>query len=552
MRAILLIFSVFSLPLFALAHDAPTPQSEQASFYQLVNIHEKLASLDERVKQQQLQGNDIKSIEEEQLNLKIKLEHLNLHIATQTNLQTQQLTGFDDRVSDLSFYLALYGVIITLLALGLGLSARNRAIYEAKQQASIASEAHMQDWIKHNKSMLIAQTKNELEKASFDLKDNAEKLEAQAKEALDKIQTKHEQKLQELVRRSEQVLKESSHKMDTTKMSVNTTQPELAATDWFEVGLEAIEAGDFNKALEAWDKVLEALEENEDLTLRAITLFNKGATLSEGEQAVEAIAVYQHFISAFKDSQITLVKEHVAKAMLNLGVEYYDMGRFEESVNTYNKLIERFSDTPDNLFQEQTAKAMLNKVNSLRQLGKLDEALTLLDSIVDKCVLNQGDIFHLAIATAYTTKGMIYGELGHYERAMSLYEYVVKRFETSQSKELIRQVDIALTNSAELALLCESSKQALKRVQHALANINDPELTSVMQFIRFLLDDCEIGVVLNAIAAIPKDAKISWQFSELKDYLKQFEGDKQQHIQAILAFFEQHQDVDKLKAELGK
>jgi hypothetical protein len=158
-------------------------------------MHSQLASLDEKLQQQKTLGNDVKALEAAQQALTIQLSRFQSQLEAQDKLQASQFTGFDGRISDIASntniwggIFTFFGLIITVAAIALGFSAKNRAVYEAKLAANTASDSHMLQWLEDNKGKLISETKVELEKVSLELKDRAEKLATEARAALSKVE----------------------------------------------------------------------------------------------------------------------------------------------------------------------------------------------------------------------------------------------------------------------------------------------------------------------------------------------------------------------------
>lgn len=139
--------------------------------------HTYFVRLDEKLQQQKSLGNDFKTLEAAQQALKAQLANLQTKLETQEKLQTNQMSGIDGRISDIAsntnmwgLALTIFGLIITVAAIALGFSAKNRAVTEAKQAASTASESHMEKWLLDNKDKLITDTKSELKNVSLELK----------------------------------------------------------------------------------------------------------------------------------------------------------------------------------------------------------------------------------------------------------------------------------------------------------------------------------------------------------------------------------------------
>nr|MDC2856417.1 hypothetical protein [Ningiella sp. W23] len=174
---------------------ANTQNSQDLMYQQLFRMQSQLVRLDEKLQQQKLLGNDFKTLEAAQQALKAQLANLQAKLETQEKLQTNQMSGVDGRISDIASntniwgsIFTLFGLIITVAAVGLGFNAKNRAVTEAKQVANTASESHMEKWLLDNKGKLISETKVELEKVSLELKERAEKLATEASAALNKIE----------------------------------------------------------------------------------------------------------------------------------------------------------------------------------------------------------------------------------------------------------------------------------------------------------------------------------------------------------------------------
>ncbi|MEH6555149.1 tetratricopeptide repeat protein [Pseudoalteromonas tetraodonis] len=409
---------VNSAPIIANTHN-----SQDLMFQQLFSMQNQLVRLDEKLQQQKLLGNDIKTLEAAQQALKVQLTNLQTKLEAQEKLQTNQLNGVDGRISDIAsntnmwgLALTIFGLIITVSAIALGFSAKNRAVYEAKQAANIASESHMEKWLLDNKGKLISETKVELEKVSLELKERAEKLATEASAALNKIE-------RDLIEESKRII--TSNKGETGKDLSKHNKPSTRASakNWFKVGLSAFEKSEYDEALKAWAKVLQLLDQKEEPELYAVTLMNQGIT---------------------------------------------------------------------------------------------------------------------------------YGQQDKLEDALSSFKTLIEQFKGSSNEEIQKTIANSRANIAEQALVYETPEQVLIYVAEVEKYSDNPQYLAVMQFIRFLLDDKTIEEVFTALTKIPTEMKLTWSFREIKDYLTDnFEGIKQQQIQAVVQYFEQHTDIEQLGVELG-
>lgn len=488
---------------------ANTQNSQDLMYQQLFSMQSQLVRLDEKLQQQKSLGNDFKTLEAAQQALKAQLANLQTKLETQEKLQTNQLNEVDGRISDIASntniwgsIFTLFGLIITVAAVGLGFNAKNRAVYEAKQAANTASESHMEKWLLDNKGKLISETKVELEKVSLELKERAEKLATEANAALNKIE-------RDLIEESKKII--TSNKGETGKgLSKHSKSPTRAsAKNWFKVGLSAFEKNEYDEALKAWAKVLQLLDQKEEPELYAVTLMNQGITHGRLAKPDDELNSYEALIEQFKDSSNEEIQIQVAKAMINQGIAYGQQGKFEGALNSFTTLIEQFKGSSNEEIQIQVANAMYNQV-------------------------------------------VFYGSKKDFTAALNLHSQLLERFKDANNAEIKEQVKTALANIAELALFFETQEQVLSRVTEVEKSIVDQQILAVMQFIRFLLDDKTIEEVFTALTKIPTEMKLTWNVSEIKDYLTDsFEGIKQQQIQAVVQYFEQHKDIEQLGVELG-
>jgi len=566
----------------------------------------------------------------------------------------------------------ILGLIIAIAAGFLGYSAKNRAVYEAKKAANIASENHMQEWLKENKDKLFSETKTSLEGVSLELKERAEKLEVEAKAALDKIE-------RDLIEQSKRIV--TSNKDGKGLSKNNTSKIERSAQDWFREGLTAFSNHEYDDALNAWKNVLNLLDITKEPYLYATTMLNQSITYGKQDNPTDEINSYSMLIEQFKASDDEEIQVEVVRGMLNQGITYGQQDNLTDALNSYSMLIEQFKASNNEEIQIRVARAMINQgvtygqqdnligaLNSYSMLieqfkasdneeiqvqvagarlnqgitygrqdnstGKLNSYSMLIEQFkasdneeiqvrVARGMLNQGVTYgqqdnstgalnsysmlieqfkasdnediQVEVIRGMLNQGITYGQQDNLTGALNSYSMLIEQFKESDNEEI--QVEVAramlsqgttygrqenfpaalqshqelitlfkdtdreelknilndsLVNIAEIALLHETSEQVLHRVMEAEAASDNPQHAAIMQFIRFLLADRTIKEVFNALVKIPKEIKLSWQFSEIQDYLNtNFDCEKQQQIQAVVAFFEEHKDIEKLRDELG-
>ncbi|MCK8128292.1 tetratricopeptide repeat protein [Pseudoalteromonas sp. 2CM39R] len=574
---------------------ANTQNSQDLMYQQLFSMQSQLVRLDEKLQQQKSLGNDFKTLEAAQQALKAQLANLQTKLETQEKLQTNQMNGVDGRISDIAsntnmwgMAFTIFGLIITVAAVGLGFNAKNRAVYEAKQAANTASESHMEKWLLDNKGKLISETKVELEKVSLELKERAEKLATEASAALNKIE-------RDLIEESKRII--TSNKGETGKgLSKHSKSPTRAsAKNWFKVGLSAFEKNEYDEALKAWAKVLQLLDQKEEPELYAVTLMNQGITHGRLAKPDDELNSYEALIEQFKDSSNEEIQIQVAKAMINQGIAYGQQGKPDEELSSYATLIEQFKSSANEEIQIQVAKAMINQGITYGQQGKLDNEIRSYATLIEQFKSSANEEVQIQVTMAMYNQGVAYGQQGKLDNELRSYATLIEQFKGSANEEVQIQVAEAMcsqsavyglnkdfltalkshsmlleafhnsenseikkiianskANIAEQALLYETPEQVLIRVAEAEKYSENPQLLAVMQFIRFLLDDKSIEEVFTALTKIPTEMELKWAFREINDYLTDnFEGIKQQQIQAVVQYFEQHKDIEQLRVELG-
>jgi len=103
LSTLLNVNTVAATPPANTAPSLPNTQNSQDLMYQqLFSMQSQLVRLDEKLQQQKLLGNDFNTLEMAQQALKVQLANIQTKLETQEKLQTNQLNGFDGRVSDIA------------------------------------------------------------------------------------------------------------------------------------------------------------------------------------------------------------------------------------------------------------------------------------------------------------------------------------------------------------------------------------------------------------------------------------------------------------------
>ncbi|WP_394193332.1 tetratricopeptide repeat protein [Pseudoalteromonas atlantica] len=311
----------------------------------------------------------------------------------------------------------------------------------------------------------------------------------------------------------------------------------------------------FEDALASYAALIERFKDssNEEIQIQvARAMANQGFAYGQQEKFEDALASYAALIERFKDSSNEELQIRVAKAMGNQGVAYSKQDKLEDALNSYATLIEQFKDSSNEELQLQVVNAMANQGVAYGQQGKYEDALSSFATLIEQFKDSSNEEIQLQVANAMGDQGVTYGQQGKFDDALSSFATLIEQFKGSSNEEIQKTIANSRANIAEQALLYEAPEQVLTRVAEAEKYSENPQILAVMQFIRFLLDNKTIEEVFTALNAIPTEMTLAWGFREIKDYLTDnFEGTKQQQIQAVVQYFEQHKDIERLRVELG-
>ncbi|MDI4653945.1 MULTISPECIES: tetratricopeptide repeat protein [Pseudoalteromonas] len=590
MRFFLLFLFFWSLSSAAFAENIPSTRpineaavidkaknSNDLVYQQIFRMQSQLARLDERLEVQKSLGNDVKLLENAQQELKTQLASLQTKLETQEKLQTNQLNGFDERISDIAsntnmwgMAFTIFGLIITVAAIALGFSAKNRAVYEAKQTANTTSKSHMEQWLLDNKDKLIAETKTELKNVSLQLKDRAEKLEVEARDALEKIKQEQQLAWDALLAENKDVVTSKRNKEDNTTTKHNKPKVYQTAQEWFKAGLKAFSSGEYDEALNAWNKVLGLVDSEQESKLYAITMINQGVTYGRLGKPDDELNSYATLIEQFKDSSNEEIQTQVATAMCNQGLTYEGLGRYDDELNSYATLIEQYKDSPNEEIQIQVANAMCNQGVAYNKQGKPDEELNSYATLIEQFKESLNEEVQIPVAQAVFNQGVTYGEQGKHDDELNSYATLIEQYKDSLNEEIQILVANAMCNQGaaygqqgkfeyafnSFTTLIEQFKDSSNeeiQIQVAKAIFNqgvaynqqgklDDELNSYATLIEQFKDSSNEEIqtqvaiaVFNQGATYGQQGKLEDAFSSYATLIEQFKGSSNEEVQKSIA-----------------
>ncbi|WP_196762247.1 tetratricopeptide repeat protein [Pseudoalteromonas luteoviolacea] len=473
---------------------------------QLGAIQNKLSDLDEKLKQQNTLNGDAKSLEETYNELKLQLEELKLLLNQKETIlqnklsnqkevieskflhkeqnQDKQLANFNSRISDLALYLTLglgvFSILITILAIYLGLSAKTTAIAEAKKAANQASDEHMKEWLENNREELIKQAQDSFEETTKQLKERFDEFEDEQKKQANKFA-----EIRNVRAKLTDSITSKTNKLDHTHFE-NCI---LDAQDWVEIGKDYFLNNQFKLSEIVWDVILfNSLHDNDDLKIVKAYLL-KALCLGELGQSEKEIKTYDTLIACFSESMSDAILEQVAMGMLNKGIVQSELEQSENSIETYDALIARFSESENDAILAQVAKGMINKGVAQGELGQSENAVKTYDALIARFSESKSDAILELLARGMINKGIRLGKLGQSENAVKTYDTLITRFSESKNDAILEQVARGVINKGARLGILGQSENAIKTYETLIALFSDSESEEIQILVTPVKDE---------------------------------------------------------------
>ncbi|WP_419812350.1 hypothetical protein [Bacterioplanoides sp.] len=507
------------------AQDSKQPPSVEINSIVL----QQLFDLQDRVNRLEYSRSATDSIEQ---NKEIELLKQQLNQLTQSvNLQhgklSNQVDQYEGRISDIGASVDKYttvlgwfgivagilSVVITGITLIFSSQSKKLAVESAKEQLEIYSEEiksdlseqlkneinlHREKWEEHITNLLM-----DSEKRIEDLEQKIKKILNESHDYLERIKKLAQKAIEKELTEEEK----EEYQISTFKLR-QKPESEFTPDDWYQLGVDEYTRNNYPKAMEYFEL---------------------------SERHIDA-----------KD--IDVASSLFAKALcLNLD------GRLDEEVSIYDNLITRFESSEISELQELVGLALYNKSNILDQKKRPNEALAVYDDLIARFLSSDQLKLQETVAMALYNKSIILGEERRLDEAAATYDYLITRFEKKKLPGIKKAIEGAIINRAELSILREPKNRSERRINNALDSLDSSVLaSSIMSFLLFLLDKTDIDNVLQNVEDLAVDTEFTWRSIGIKKYLNQFSGVKGQQVQAFVRFFEEHNNVEKLKEELEK
>lgn len=364
------------------------------------------------------------------------------------DLLTERLAQQEQHIGVLAFYLAGFSVLMTGLGVVLGFrfvrktlrtgKAATRKEFEEQTEAIISTRLD-EERQKHMAARTEASIRPELAQALEELR----KTKGYVLGGL--VQRKAQQDLASRALVGDIPLTaEQMETLDKAAKALEFKLPrEYLFEDWFVLGVHAFGVEKYEVAA---DNFTRAEKITSDPLLNAIALGFKGLAYARLSRLTEAIALYDTVIMLYGDMPDILIREVVAKAMLNKGLAYREANQLADELAVYDAMLKRYGDATDAALQRMVAKALLNKCIRLGQNNRNVEAI----SVCDEVVRRYGDAEQVElreqVANALLNKGSVFGKMGRKDDEAAAYDVIIQRYSDAEEPELRNAVKQAIAN----------------------------------------------------------------------------------------------------------
>ncbi|CAF1122957.1 unnamed protein product [Adineta steineri] len=227
-------------------------------------------------------------------------------------------------------------------------------------------------------------------------------------------------------------------------------------TGWQRLGKLLLTTGQFNKAEELYNVLLEQTSDDENKAHYSVCL---GYVKDDQGDYEKAIWYYEKALE-IREKTLPSNHPHLAGSYNNIGAVYDNMGEYSKALSYYEKALEIQQKTlPANHPDLATSYCCMGSVYS--KMGEYSKALTFLENslkIQEKTLPSN----HPNLAVSHSNIGMVYKNMGEYSKALSFYE---KDLEISQKTLPSNHPDLA-TSYNNIACVYYNTKDYSKALSY--------------------------------------------------------------------------------------
>ncbi|NIF82317.1 tetratricopeptide repeat protein [Comamonas sp. Tr-654] len=325
------------------------------------------------------QQEDIKQLQQQ-------TQKLTNDFAVFTQVSSKQLDMQDKRISDLSIYIAFFGILITLVTFVINLGTYFTAKGRAKQEAEEISKK----WFADNGSEFtdeIDKLRNRVSAIQNEVEEHANKTKKKMDEDGQKIAIAAQLKI--IPSDPSLPSKPSDEDLQTVNDANQAlkSKPEndFTAEDHFVRGLNEFNAKRFDSALISFEKAIDIADTVPVSAVRnAEFIFARAITLDMMNRTEEAVKLYNQIQQRYDKETSPDLRDSVARALVNKSVALGKLGKKQEAIELSEYIARIYGNDDDPNLREQTARAIGNKGFTLAELGKEQEAIQTFEEIVKR------------------------------------------------------------------------------------------------------------------------------------------------------------------------
>lgn len=384
----------------------------------------------------------------------VRIESLDKRVERQDKL----LDSFSVRISDLSLFLTVFGLVAGLMGY---FTVSNRA----QKEARTAAEA----WIKKEGLKAIDEKLKDLDSHITSQKDAA----TAKREAFDcEIETLRMKAAPQMAEQQNQIRSSPNPKdgsVDTQKLAAYSDavnelvealkrkpEAEYGFKDWNARALDAYSKGNYALAAEYW---LQAARGGKASGVELVqSMCNAGVSLLKLKRYEETIAVLDSAVSLYGSAPEVLLREEVINALMIKGSALAEMERLDESIAVFDSVVSLYGNASEANLRKHVARAMFNKVLTLGRMGRHEESMAVCDEILSRYGSAPEFEVQEAVAHALVEKGNTLGKLGRYEESITVFDAIVLRYGNEADAKMHDVVGQAL-NGKGFTLLCRAKEK---------------------------------------------------------------------------------------------
>ncbi len=447
-----------------------------------------------------------------------------------TKSMEKDLSVQDKRISDLNLYIAIYGVIITVLLLIASWGSYKFSLNETHliikkwldEKADKEFQPKVDDYLE--------QLQNKGNSLLEEIKLEASKQHQEHKDKNNKIIKEFESKTsQMIIEEKDRINKEfllqekGKAEVDSDVEKLGNDETKYKYNNWYSKFLQKYLLNEFDKALEYINKAL-IIAENDKEKLKA--LLAKGLIFGAVGNTDEALKEYNKIIDEFGQNKNEEVLEFVGNALINKAITLGSLGKIEEEIKEYDKIVDKFWQSENETLLEFAGNALGSKGVRLGIMGQNDEEIIVYNKVIERFSHSTNEKLLVIFAKALVNKGVRLGQIeGKREEALVEYNRVITRFSESKNEKLLEQVAKALANKGFVLGFLSKYQESISEYDKVIKKFSESKNEKILEQVAYSL--------ANKGLRLADLGKIEESISEYDKVIKKFSKSKNENITKI-------------------